>query len=136
MGFATVALMVIVILLACAVCRWSPRAAYSLIQHGEHFFEPEPGEGPTLVGAKVARATEKTSERHGRGYLSPFLKKQIAYDQGWKCSCGCGRSLQPDFHIDHTMPLWRGGTDTTDNMSAMNPTCHARKTAIENQSRS
>ena len=132
MGFVTVLLMmVVVVLAACVVSRWDKRAAYRLFQHSQLLFEPEPG--PEL-GAKAARAKEvPRRERHRRGYLSPFLKKQIAYEQGWKCSCGCGKTLQPDFHIDHTVPLWQGGLDTTENMTAMNPACHTRKSAIENQ---
>ncbi len=135
MGVVTVLiLMVVVILASCVVSRWDKRAAYRLFQHGQLLFEPEPG-GPEL-GAEAARAKKAPrSEGHRRGYLSPFLKKQIAYDQGWKCSCGCGAKLQPDFHIDHTIPLWQGGSDTTQNMTAQNPSCHARKTALENQRR-
>ena len=101
--------------------------ALTLLRIGDHVLNGE--DDHTVV---QARRPAKGSVH--RAYLSPYLKKQIAYDQGWKCSCGCGASLQPDFHIDHTVPLWQGGSDNTDNMSAMNPQCHNRKTAMENQS--
>ena len=129
---AVVATMAAVLLLAYLVSRWDKHAAYRLLQHGQLLFESDDEVEPNAVlGARVARGNRA---RQDRGYLSPFLKKQIAFEQGWKCSCGCGATLQPDFHIDHTVPLWRGGKDTTDNMTAMNSSCHAKKTAIENKS--
>ena len=133
MGFVTVLFMMfVVIFAACVVSRWDRRAAYRLFQHSQLFFEPEPA--PPELGAMATRAKEvPRREKHRHVHLTPYLKKQIAYDQNWKCSCGCGKTLQPDFHIDHTVPLWQGGGDTTDNMTAMNPACHQRKTAIENQ---
>ena len=124
----------LLMLLAVAICAlaWfgKDRAAYTVLRLGDHILEGEKEEDDHTAGKARNNARGTTARR---AYLSPYLKKQIAYDQGWKCSCGCGASLQPDFHIDHTIPLWLGGGDTTDNMSAMNPQCHAKTTAIENQ---
>ena len=125
--------LVVLLLLVIGVlaCFGKQRAAYTVLRMADHLFE---GENDT-VGGKVRKrdASARNAARPPRAHLTPYLKKQIAYDQGWKCSCGCGALLQADFHIDHTVPLWQGGLDTTENMTAMNSHCHARKTAIENQ---
>ena len=140
------------LLLTCLVvvvlaCLWrgtvdSDRTAHTLLRMGNHMFEAEqalqpPPRGRAEHGLSLAASAlqAKDTAKRRRGYLSPFLKKKIAYDQGWKCSCGCEKPLQPDFHIEHTVPIWKNGRDTRDNMTAMNPSCHAVKTAIENQRR-
>ena len=107
-------------------CFGRNKAAYAVLRMGEHIFQGENVEGKVRKG-------DARNARPRRAHLTPYFKKQIAYAQNWTCSCGCGKTLQPDFHIDHTVPLWQGGPDTTENMTAMNPQCHARKTAIENQ---
>ena len=122
-----VATMIAVILLAWTVCRWNPQTAYTLLKHSHQLFEPDDAVEPEPTG-KVS-----VSRKKRRGYLSPYTKKTIAFKQGWKCSCGCGASLQPDFHIDHKIPLWRGGQDSIENMTAMNSACHNKKTSLENQ---
>ena len=122
MALGVVSLMVLILIIVLVVCRWCPRAAYNVLKQSQNLFEPDDEPSPAAPPRSAKRA-----------YITPYLKKQIAHDQNWKCSCGCGKTLQPDFHIDHTVPLWQGGPDTTENMTAMNPQCHARKTAIENQ---
>ena len=121
-----VATIIAVLLLTWIVSGWSPKAAYALLQHSQYLFEPE-----DIVEPDKKRGVSVRKKQ--RGYLSPYMKKMIAFKQDWKCSCGCGASLQPDFHIDHRTPLWRGGRDSIDNMTAMNPACHTKKTSIENQ---
>ena len=127
MGVGCVLVTIIaVLLLTFIVSRWSPQAAYALLEHSHHLFEPD----------EIVEPDKKNVVRVGRkqrGYLSPYTKKIIAFKQGWRCSCGCGARLQPDFHIDHKIPLWRGGEDSIKNMTAMNPACHTQKTSIENQ---
>ena len=43
--------------------------------------------------------------------------------------CGiCGGDVDPfDFHVDHIIPLSRGGSHTFDNVQASHPLCNARK---------
>ena len=80
-------------------------------------------------------APEPKMRKNRREYISAFIKKDIAAKQKWKCSCGCGQLLTAAYELDHTTPLWMGGTNKPSNLTAMNPTCHARKTAAENQRR-
>ena len=126
MGVVCIVATIIVVLLLAWISGWSPQAAYALLQHSQYLFEPE-----DMVEPDKKRKVSVRKKQ--RGYLSPYMKKMIAFNQDWKCSCGCGASLQPDFHIDHRIPLWRGGGDSVDNMTAMNPASHGKKTSIENE---
>jgi len=45
--------------------------------------------------------------------------------------CGiCGGDVDPqDFHIDHIVPVSKGGTHTYDNVQVAHPSCNSRKSA-------
>jgi len=67
-----------------------------------------------------------------------FTKKQrlaIFNRAEGRCQCGCGKKLQPGFHIEHRNPLWRGGTNDIENLEAWIPACHASKTSGEASAR-
>jgi 5-methylcytosine-specific restriction endonuclease McrA len=52
----------------------------------------------------------------------------LEHDDGM---CGiCGDDVDPlKFHVDHVIPLARGGSHTYDNVQAAHPTCNIRKGA-------
>ncbi|MGP0054591.1 MAG: HNH endonuclease [Steroidobacteraceae bacterium] len=43
------------------------------------------------------------------------------------CACGCGRSLHLGFHVDHVVPLARGGTNWPANLALLAPVCNRKK---------
>lgn len=43
-----------------------------------------------------------------------------------RCAC-CGKSLKSGFHIDHRMPLKRGGSNSRENIELLCPRCNGRK---------
>jgi 5-methylcytosine-specific restriction endonuclease McrA len=49
--------------------------------------------------------------------------------QQMRCACGCGRSLWAGFHVDHIVPLARGGTNGPENLQLLAPVCNLRKGA-------
>ena len=58
------------------------------------------------------------------------VKKIVAARQKWLC-IACSNTLDATYQIDHVTPLWRGGTNDSDNLQALCPNCHAAKTQLE-----
>jgi 5-methylcytosine-specific restriction endonuclease McrA len=65
-----------------------------------------------------------------RRRVTERVKKQVAADQEWKCSA-CHSVLTSAYQVDHITPLWRGGSNERDNLTALCPNCHAIKTQAE-----
>lgn len=59
--------------------------------------------------------------------VTPLMKKTVAAKQSWKCGI-CGRLLDETFEVDHIVPLYQGGTNSIDNLMALDPICHKKKT--------
>lgn len=62
-----------------------------------------------------------------RGSLSEARRREIAYSQSW-CCASCGILLQPDFQIDHKVPVAMGGHNGSRNLQALCLDCHKLKT--------
>ena len=62
--------------------------------------------------------------------VSEALKKQVAFEQEYKCS-GCNELLPPSYQIDHILPFSISHDDSRVNLTALCPTCHANKTQKE-----
>ena len=82
------------------------RFAYKVLQTGQHVFEPEHDAvvepSPRLYNNKITTAAAATTK--GRPYLSPFVKKQVAAKQKWRCAV-CRELLDETYEIDHIRPL-------------------------------
>ena len=58
--------------------------------------------------------------------------EEVWEHQNGLCSCGCGGALKEnDYHEEHTLALWLGGTNGPGNVTLMLVECHAPKTAAE-----
>ena len=57
-----------------------------------------------------------------RQTFTEAIKKKIAA-QRWMCSM-CDELLVSTYQVDHTVPLWAGGEDSSDNATAMCVSCH------------
>ena len=80
----------------------------------------------TLQGLELGVKKKKPK----RGFVTPITRLDIAASQLWCCHM-CSKTLPGFFNIDHTQPLWLGGTDTRDNLTALCVPCHAEKTHNE-----
>ena len=120
--------MFIIILVVLAVCNWSPRTAYRVLQHSQGLFEPDDRAPEAPKGAMAARFPQR------RGYISPLVKKRVASRQKWRCA-SCKKLLDETYEIDHVKPLFIGGTNLESNLQAFCKRCHAMKSALEQSSR-
>ena len=117
------------------------RVAHSVLQTGRHLFEPEPDavvESPPRLYNKTTAAASATIAK-GRPYLSPFVKKQVAAKQKWRCAV-CRELLDETYEIDHIRPLHYATNATekrelnaTDNLQALCRRDHLAKSAMEAQ---
>ena len=65
----------------------------------------------------------------GDGYTSADVARIMVAQDG-RCACGCGRHLLTHgFHVDHVIPIARGGVNDATNIQLMAPICNLRKGA-------
>lgn len=62
--------------------------------------------------------------------VSNLLKKQIAAKQEWKCG-HCKSILDASYEVDHIVGLFRGGSNSEENLIALCRNCHGKKTVEE-----
>ena len=120
---------VAIVVLAWLVARWSPQSAYRLLEHSQQLFEPDGDVGAPRRGSGQRRPGVTVQERR----VTPLMKKKVGEKFGWRCACGCGQKLSFDYHVDHIIPLWEGGSNAESNLQPLNPRCHTLKTSLENQ---
>lgn len=67
-------------------------------------------------------------------------RRRIAMRQNWmcagkECSLPAGKELE-EFDIDHVIPIWLGGSEDANNLQALCPGCHRKKSNLERIQRS
>lgn len=83
-------------------------------------------ENPEAV--RLFSQNRRARKKAAVGKLSKGLTAKLFELQKGKCPC-CGKLLERDFHLDHIMPLIRGGSNTDDNMQLLKSTCNHQKNA-------
>lgn len=75
------------------------------------------------------RVREWDQNRRGRktGRLPKGTVARLLIEQGWQCVY-C-KTWLAKYHVDHIVPLSRGGTHTADNVQILCPSCNVRKSA-------
>jgi hypothetical protein len=63
----------------------------------------------------------------GVGRVSAAIAQTLWDEQHGECACGCGRSLVNGFHVDHKVPIARGGRHDDGNLCLLTPRCNLRK---------
>lgn len=84
---------------------------------------------PEWAVAKEARrrAAKKSSEKH----FSKEDVKRIYDEQNGQCVC-CGEPLSGGYHVDHIIPLSKGGSNGPDNIQLLLPVCNVQKKDRDN----
>ncbi len=77
---------------------------------------------------RVHELKRQALKRDGEGFEDVADMWQMYEDQGGLCAY-CEEPLFGDFHIDHMVPLSRGGADDWTNYAIACPTCNLRKHA-------
>lgn len=70
----------------------------------------------------------RARKQRSGGKLSPDIVATLFKLQRGKCAC-CGKKLGRKFHLDHRVPLVRGGAHADHNMQLLTPTCNLQKHA-------
>lgn len=85
---------------------------------------------PEAVRARNHKRRAKV--RNAEGYFSKSDIENIQISQGHKCAfCGCG--TLKSFHVDHKLPISRGGTNWPDNIQILCAPCNLKKGAKTNE---
>ena len=83
-------------------------------------------ENPELLAAQSRR--RRARKVGAEGYHTADDVLSICEKQGWKCA-SCKKSVKKNRHIDHIVPLARGGTNWPGNLQILCPTCNTKKHA-------
>lgn len=88
----------------------------------------KPGYCPKHKRAEYKRCDAGRPSAAKRGYSRNWrcLRLMVLRRQPICATEGCDR---PAEHVDHIVPLWRGGTNELSNLRGLCRFCHARKTA-------
>lgn len=65
-------------------------------------------------------------ERLSTGKLSAGIVENLLISQAGRCAC-CGVELGHNYHLDHKIPLCRGGRNVDGNVQLLTATCNLRK---------
>ena len=66
------------------------------------------------------------TRKNGGMLSSDIVNKLLALQRG-KCACGCGQSLCTKYHIDHIVPISKGGRNEDSNVQLLRDTCNLSK---------
>lgn len=83
-------------------------------------------ENPDINRANIHRRRTLVRNSHG-SHTAEDIKKQYE-EQGGKCFY-CKKDVSKDYHVDHVIPLSRGGSNNPDNLVIACPTCNTSKGA-------
>lgn len=82
---------------------------------------------------RIKRALDPSMERNksakrraAKGVLPKDIVAKLLLKQNSKCTC-CGISLSFGYHLDHIVPISRGGSNTEDNVQLLSPQCNLQK---------
>jgi 5-methylcytosine-specific restriction endonuclease McrA len=95
-----------------------------------------------LTQTNKKQKTEDSKEKKGskgtrKLKMTEPERRKIAMRQNWKCNdplglCRLKDKQLEEYDVDHIIRPSRGGKDTPENMQALCPACHRKKTELEN----
>lgn len=81
-----------------------------------------------LEAARRSDHKRRAIKQKTGGDLSKGLTKKLFVLQKGKCPC-CNKPLGKNYHMDHIVPLARGGTNNDDNIQLLRQRCNNQKHA-------
>jgi hypothetical protein len=105
----------------------SPKDFVSALELTKGFFL----KSDNFMSAKLSRtSTNATYEVRETRKVSQLLKKQVASKQKWTCG-HCKNILDASYEVDHIIALYKGGSNSENNLIALCRNCHGKKTVAE-----
>lgn len=104
-------------------CEWR----LANLEHTKDMIKKWRLENPT--GGRRHAAARRARVAKVGGKLSTGLAAKLLKLQRGRCACGCGKMLGRDYHLDHRIPLARGGPNTDNNMQLLRKLCNLRKSS-------
>lgn len=77
---------------------------------------------------RIQSSTRRARKLGSGGALSKGLTEKLFNQQKGKCPC-CKKSLGKDYHLDHIVPLAKGGANSDENMQLLRSICNQNKCA-------
>ena len=77
---------------------------------------------------RLYRHNRRVKEKNNGGTIPNGIVEKLFRLQQGKCPC-CGFPLGKDFHLDHKMPVTRGGTNEEWNFQLLRKSCNLAKSA-------
>lgn len=77
---------------------------------------------------RIYKQNRRAREMQGDGRLSEGIVEKLFVLQRGLCAC-CRKKLGDDFHLDHIVPLAKGGEHSDSNMQLLTPRCNTEKHA-------
>lgn len=107
-------------------------AAIAQLENAERLIaDRAKGKQEDRISAMRARSNNMRAKRiKAEGLLSNDLLAKLHKLQKGKCPC-CKKSLGDDFHMDHIVPLAKGGTNTDDNIQLLRDRCNLKKSTMD-----
>jgi len=84
----------------------------------------------TLDLAKQLMKDGSTAYTKEKRNVTGLMKKKVAASQEWKCG-NCNKTLDETYEVDHKLALFKGGSNAPENLVALCPHCHRKKTVEE-----
>lgn len=78
--------------------------------------------------ARIKNNNYRARKRENGGMLSKDIAQKLLILQRGKCAC-CGKPLGKNYHLDHIVPVAKGGSNTDDNIQLLRSTCNHEKSA-------
>ena len=83
---------------------------------------------PNYEAKRINNQNRRARKRSAGGFLSKGLAVKLFKLQRGKCAC-CKEPLGTNYHLDHIMPLARGGSNTDENIQLLRRRCNHQKNA-------
>ena len=113
--------------------RKSEYCVESLVEAFDDIFKPQSnccsfGADKQFSGSKLAkeyRSKLKAERQKTRSYLKPSLRFKILHRDKYRCqACGASAASGADLHVDHILPVSKGGTNEESNLRVLCSECN------------
>lgn len=78
------------------------------------------------VAVRLDRQNRMAKERENGGKLSKDIITKLYRSQQGRCAC-CGKPIGDDYHLDHIIPVAKGGQNIDSNVQLLTAACNMRK---------